>query len=70
MSIASGAGKLEEARKDLLREWDRLRTYWHDPVSRKFENEVIIMIDRKIKGLTPTLEQLDDLLRKVHRDCE
>jgi len=70
MSISSCAGKLEEARKDLLREWDRVRSYWRDPVSQKFENEVIVKVDRKIKGVVPTLEQLDDLLRKMRRDCE
>jgi len=70
MSITAGLGKLEEARKDLLRHWDTVRTYWHDPVSEKFEYEVVVMIDRKIKGVEPTLAQISDLLRKVHRECE
>ena len=57
MSIGTGRGRLEEARKDLLRNWDRAKHSWHDPVSRDFEERVIVKFDRRIKGTTPNIDQ-------------
>ena len=41
MSLPTGAGNLEEARKVLLARWREVRTGWNDDVARRFEEEVI-----------------------------
>ncbi len=70
MSVASGRGRLEEAQRDLRRDWDRVQHYWHDGVSEKFEAEVVVMFDRKINSVLPTLDLINDLLQRVRRDCQ
>ncbi len=70
MSVASGRGRLEEAQRDLRRDWDRVRHYWDDGVSAKFETEVVVMFDRKINSVVPSLDLINDLLQRVRRDCQ
>ena len=41
MSLPSGAGNLEEARKVLLARWREVRAGWDDDVARRFEEEVV-----------------------------
>lgn len=70
MSLTSGRGRLEEARKELRRDWDRVHYYWDDSVSEKFETEVVVMFERKINAVLPTLDLINDLLLRVRRDCQ
>ncbi len=70
MSVTSGRGKLEEARKDLLRNWQHTRQFWNDPVAERFELKIIVPIDRKITSALPSLDMIADLLRRARRECE
>lgn len=70
MSVSAGRAQLEEARKDLRRNWDRVRHSWRDPVSERYEQEVIVTFERKIKSVIPALDQITDLLNRVRRDCK
>jgi len=47
-----------------------VRHSWRDPVSERFEQEVIVTFERKIKSVIPTLDQIADLLNRVRRECK
>ena len=61
--LSTGASKLHHALKTLKAHWEQTQHDWHDPVSRKFEQEFLAAIDPQ---LLATLERISSLAQVVH----
>ena len=70
MSVSGAFGQLEHARKSLMDQWEATRALWTDENSRRFEKNVMTPLMVRVRQMELALNQLDKVLRKVHRDCE
>ncbi|HRJ74034.1 MAG TPA: hypothetical protein PLS03_17555 [Terrimicrobiaceae bacterium] len=64
------AAQLVQAAKDLLLEWDLTKTKWQDAKGREFEEKFLSELPQHVSRAAESIEEIDNLLRKIHSDCE
>ena len=69
MSLHVGQAKLTSALKDLAIVWSQVRPSWRDEVARSFENDVIADIDHRVRSALGGMQQMQETLQRVRRDC-
>jgi hypothetical protein len=62
--------KLTDARKKLLAQWDSTQSDWNDAVSRRFGEKYLTPMEKNIQVAIAAMEQMQDVLRRIKRDCE
>jgi hypothetical protein len=70
MSTAGSRAQLALATRQLMDRWDETRRSWRDQKAAEFEERYLSEVKETIGGAIRTLEELDQLLEKVHADCE
>ena len=70
MSATASKGRLAGAAKELALKWGETKNCWRDAKSQEFErqylHDLFIGVDRAVG----VIEKLDELLKKIHSDCE
>ena len=70
MSMAGSKARLVGLTKELSLKWDDTKTSWRDAKAQEFERkylqELFIGIDKSVT----IIEKLDELLKKIRKDCE
>ncbi len=70
MSMAGSKARLVGLTKELSLKWDETKNYWRDAKAQEFERkylqELFIGIDKSVT----IVEKLDELLKKIRKDCE
>jgi hypothetical protein len=56
--------------KELSRQWERVKPFWSDEQSRRFEKELIRPILSNSTEAIASLELLDELITRIRHDCE
>ncbi len=70
MSTAGSRAQLAQATRQLLGRWDEARRSWRDQKAAEFEETYLSEVKETVGAAIRTLEELDQLLEKVHADCE
>jgi hypothetical protein len=70
MSAAASRGALASATRQLMSRWEETRQSWHDKKAVDFEALYLSEVRDTVAAAIRTLEELDQLLEKVHADCE
>ena len=70
MSVKASAGNLGQAVKELMFEWDQVKSYWNDVKSREFEHKFLEDLPANVVRTVAVMQELDVLLNKVRSDCE
>jgi hypothetical protein len=70
MNLTGSKSRLVGITKELALQWEETKNYWHDAKSREFEHryieELLVGVDKTVM----IIEKLDELMRKVRKDCE
>ena len=70
MNLSGSKSRLVGVTKELALQWEQTKHYWRDAKSQEFERryiqELLITTDKTVA----VIEKLDELLKKVHNDCE
>jgi len=70
MNLGGNKSRLVGVTRELVAQWAQTKNYWRDAKSAEFEHkyieELIVGVDRTVM----VIEKLDELLRKVKKDCE
>lgn len=61
--LTTGSGKLHHAYRALRAHWEQTQQDWHDPVSRKFEEEYLAQLEPHV---TAVMERLSSLAQVIH----
>ena len=69
MSLPTGAGGLEEARKVLLARWRDVRATWNDDVARRFEEEVVEPLAKDLTRGAEAMNAAAGQAAAAKRDC-
>lgn len=70
MSAATSRGLLTMATRQLLSRWEQTHQSWRDKKATEFEALYLSEVRDTVSAAIRTLEELDQLLEKVHADCE
>jgi len=70
MNLSGNKSRLSALTKELALQWEQTRNYWKDSKSTEFEHkyieELLVGVDKAVM----VIEKLDELLRRVKKDCE
>lgn len=70
MSATGSKGRLLGASKELSLRWDETKNYWRDTKSQEFETRYLHDLFTGVDRAVSVIEKLDELLKKIHSDCE
>lgn len=70
MSAAAARGLLTLATRNLMGRWEETRIAWRDGKAEEFDVLYLAEITDTVATALRALEELDQLLEKVHADCE
>ena len=70
MSASSSRGMLSLATRQLQARWDETRNSWRDQKAAEFEGLYLSELTHGVTAALRVLEDLDQLLEKIHADCD
>ena len=70
MNLNGNKAVLTGATKELLLRWDETKNHWHDGKSREFEERYLHELMARVDQATTLIDKLEEVLQKVHKDCE
>jgi uncharacterized membrane protein YdfJ with MMPL/SSD domain len=70
MSASASRGMLTMATRQLMGRWEETSQSWRDSKASDFEATYLADVQATINAAIRTIEELDQLLEKVHANCE
>ena len=70
MSLHASRARLVALTKDLSRQWAETKEHWHDAKCLEFEQTYLVDLWASVDHAVTTIEQLEQLSRKIRSDCE
>jgi hypothetical protein len=70
MSASGSRGLLTLATRQLLSRWEETQHSWRDRKAAEFESLYLAEIRNQVNSAMKVLEDLDQLLEKIHADCD
>jgi hypothetical protein len=70
MSLSGSKGLLTDATRQLQARWDETRNSWRDHKATEFENLYLSDLSASVNSAIRVIDELDQLLQKIHADCE
>jgi hypothetical protein len=68
--MSPNGSRLAMVTKDLLLQWQQTRESWTDVKSLEFERKYLEELKAGVDNAVTIIEQLDNLLTKIRKDCE
>jgi hypothetical protein len=68
--MSPNASRLAMITKDLLIQWQQTRESWADGKSLEFERKYLEELKAGVDNAVTIIEQLENLLTKIRKDCE
>ena len=70
MNISTNGKVVLTATRELSRKWEHTKQFWRDTKSAEFEQEYLAGLISDVERAVPILEELDNIISKVRRECE
>ena len=70
MSLSGSKGLLSDATRQLQARWSETRNAWRDRKADEFENLYLTDLSAAVNTTLRVIDELDQLLQKIHADCE
>jgi hypothetical protein len=70
MSLNGNKSRLTALTKDISLRWSETRNHWHDVKSDEFDQRFMQELFPRVNKAAAAVEKLDELLRKIKKDCE
>lgn len=70
MSLSGSKGLLTDATRQLQARWTDTRNSWRDHKAAEFENLYLTDLTAAVNSALRVIDELDQLLQKIHADCE
>lgn len=69
MSLSGSKGLLTMATRQLQQRWEDTRLSWRDRKAEEFDEVYLAELMTTVNSTLRVIEELDQLLDKVHADC-
>jgi hypothetical protein len=70
MSMSGSKGLLTLATRQLEARWGETRFSWRDRKAQEFEDLYLAELMNSVNAALRVIDELDQLLEKVHADCD
>jgi len=70
MSMAGSKARLVGLTKELSLKWEDTKNYWRDAKAQEFEHKYLQELFAGVDKTIGVVEKLDELLKRVQKDCE
>jgi cell division protein FtsL len=70
MSASGSRGLLTLATRQLFSRWEETLHSWRDQKAEEFENLYLNEISHNLNSTLRSMEELEQLLDKIHADCD
>lgn len=70
MTSSGSKGALTSATRQLADHWEETRKTWRDQKAVEFERIYLEELFHRVEATARVIDDLDQLLHKVHADCE
>lgn len=70
MSLNSTRTRLTTLTKQLSIRWQETREHWQDAKAAEFEKRHLDELFNRVNTAAASMEDLERVLAKIHRDCE
>jgi hypothetical protein len=70
MSLSGSRALLTDATRELLARWDLTKSTWRDRKAAEFEERWLGDLGESVNHTLRVIEELDQLLGRIHADCE
>jgi hypothetical protein len=70
MNLHGTKSRLMALTKELAVQWGETKNHWWDAKTREFERRYITELLVNVDKAVTAIEQLDEVLDKVRKDCE
>ncbi len=68
--LATGAGRLKHAAKQLMERWAETKEHWNDSASRQLEETHLNPIVPQLQFTLAALQRLAEVLEKAEQECD
>lgn len=68
--VGANGAILGAAMKDLRERWERSSMSWRDRARTEFEKDFIEQLVPTVRAASNAVQQIEELLRQVYRECE
>ena len=70
MSAGVAKGAINDATRELMTSWERVREDWRDGKADEFGKQYLTGLGEDTSRVVRVLGELEKLISKVHADCE
>lgn len=70
MSAGASKGAINDATRELMARWDRVRESWRDTKSDEFGKDYLGGLGEETSRALRVIDELERLFSKIHADCE
>jgi hypothetical protein len=70
MNLSGNKAQLTGSAKELLLRWSETKNYWRDSKAQEFEGHYMQELMARIDKATTLIDKLEEVLQKVHKDCD
>ena len=70
MNLSGTKNRLVSLTRELAVQWSETKNHWWDAKTREFEQRYMIELFANVDRTVTAIEQLDEVLNKVRKDCE
>lgn len=70
MSMSGSRSLLADSTRELLVKWEGTKASWRDHKAAQFEETWLAHLGESVNHALRVLEELDQLLGRIHADCE
>ena len=70
MNLSGTKNRLVSLTRELAVQWSETKNHWWDAKTREFERRYIAELLVSVDKAVTAIEQLDEVLDKVRKDCE
>ncbi|MSU58047.1 MAG: hypothetical protein EXS35_07695 [Pedosphaera sp.] len=68
--MTGAQNKLVLLTRELMNAWGETKQHWSDAKSREFEKRFLDDLTTGVNAAATNIESLEQILRKIHTDCE
>ena len=70
MNLSGQKAQITGATKELLLRWSETKNFWRDAKSREFEEKYLLELVARVDKTATIIDKLEEVLKKVHQDCD
>lgn len=70
MSASGSKGLLLDSTRQLLNRWTETRNAWRDAKATEFEELYLSELSNNVHSAIRAIDELEQILSKIHADCE